>query len=73
MAIFELGMHRPLDRVRKRRQLAGLVLEQIDGVAGVVPQQMIGPAARLAGRVHVGAAEEIGLHVHLLDFELAGL
>ena len=34
---------------------------------------MIGPAARLAGRVHVGAAEEIGLHVHLLDLELAGL
>src|SRR5579871_753356 len=34
---------------------------------------MIRPAARLAGRVHVGAAEEIGLHVHLLDFELAFL
>ena len=36
---------------------------------GVMPQQMIGPGARLAERVHVGAAEEIGLHVHLLDME----
>ena len=36
---------------------------------GMVPEQVIGPAARLAERVHVGAAEEIGLHVHLLDME----
>ena len=46
--------------------------EQVDGVGGVVPQQMIGPTPRLAERVHVGAAEEIGLHVHLLDVQLAG-
>ena len=37
---------------------------------GVVPEQVVGPASRLAERVHVGAAEEIGLHVHLLDMEL---
>jgi hypothetical protein len=30
-------------------------------VRGVVPKQMVGPAARLAQRIHVGAAEEIGL------------
>ena len=30
-------------------------------------------AARLAQRVHVGAAEEIGLHIHLLDVEFTGL
>ena len=49
-----------------------LVGEQVDGVRGVVPQQVVGPAARLAERVHVRAAEEVGLHVHLLDVELAG-
>jgi len=51
---------------------AGLILEEIDGVAGVMPQQVIGPTARLAERVEVGAAEEIGLHVHLLDLQFAG-
>ena len=53
--------------------LAGLVREQVHGVGGVVPEQVIGPAARLAQRVHVGAPEEVGLHVHLLDVQLAGL
>ena len=50
---------------------AGLVREQVDGMRGVVPKQMIGPRARLAQRIHVGAAKEIRLHVHLLDRELA--
>ena len=45
--------------------------EQVDGVRGVVPQQVVGPRARLAERVDVPAAEEVGLHVHLLDVELA--
>ena len=49
----------------------GLVGEQVDRVRGVVPEQMVGPAARLALGVDVPAAEEIGLHVHLLDVELA--
>ena len=51
---------------------AALVREQVDGVRGVVPQQVVGPAARLAERVHVAAAEEVRLHVHLLDLEFAG-
>jgi hypothetical protein len=34
---------------------------------------VVGPAARLPGRVHVGAAEEVGLHVHLLDGQLPRL
>jgi len=34
-------------------------------VRGVVPQQVVGPRARLAERVDVPAAEEVGLHVHL--------
>ena len=37
----------------------------------MVPEEMVGPGARLPERVHVGATEEIGLHVHLLDIELA--
>jgi hypothetical protein len=39
-------------------------------MGGMVPEQMVGPTARLAGCVHVRAAEEISLHVHLQDFEL---
>ena len=65
-------MDRPLHRVAIGNGLAGLILEQVDGVGGVMPQQMIGPAARIAGGVDVLAAEEIGLHVHLLDLQLAG-
>ena len=62
-------------RTRKhfRRHLAGLILKQVDRVAGVVPQQMVRPAPRLAERVHVGAAEEVRLHVHLLHLQLARL
>ena len=42
-------------------------------MARVVPEQMIGPRTRLAQRVHVGAAEKIGLHIHLQDLQLADL
>ena len=52
--------------------LAGLILKQIDRVAGMVPQQMIRPAARIARSVDVFAAEEISLHVHLLDVYFTG-
>ena len=38
----------------------------------VVPEQVVGPAARLAERIHIGAAEEVGLHVHLLEVEFPG-
>ncbi len=65
-------MDRPLHGVGLHDLRARLIGEQIDGVRGVMPQQMVGPGARLSQRVHVGAAEEIGLHVHLLDVELAG-
>jgi hypothetical protein len=37
----------------------------------MVPEQVVGPAARLAGRIDVLSPEEIGLHVHLLDLQLA--
>jgi hypothetical protein len=35
----------------------GLILEQVDGVARVVPQQD-GRQARLFGGIHIGATEE---------------
>ena len=69
----ELRMDRALHRVAVGDVLAGLVLEQVDGVGGVVPEQMVGPAPRIARRVDVLPPEEIGLHVHLLDLQLAGL
>src|SRR5215472_4697659 len=67
----ELGMDRPLHGVAVGDGLAALVLKEIDRMGGVVPQEMVGPAARIAGRVDVPAAKEVGLHVHLLDLELA--
>ena len=66
-------MRRPLQRIGGDDRAPGLVGEQVDGVRGVVPEQVVGPDARLAERVDVGAAEEVRLHVHLLDRELAGL
>ena len=50
-----------------------LVGEQVHRVRRVVPKQVVGPAARLAQRVHVAAPKEVGLHIHLLDVERAAL
>ena len=66
------GWMRALDAVGLHDLAAGLVCEQIDRVRRVVPQQVVGPGARLADRIDVLAAEEIGLHIHLLDVQLAG-
>ncbi len=65
-------MNQPLYRVCLHDRAVALVGEQIDGVRGVVPQQVVGPAARLAQRVGVRAAEKIGLHVHLQETEFSG-
>ena len=65
-------MLRALHDVRLDDRLAGLVHEQIDGVGRVVPEEVVGPGARFAPRIRVGAAEEVGLDVHLLDRELTG-
>jgi hypothetical protein len=66
-------MQRTLHATRYGDVLTRLVAEQVHGVAGVVPQQVIGPAARLAQRIHVRAAEEVRLHVHLQHLQFAGL
>ena len=65
------GVDRALHGVGFDNRAAALVGKQIDRVRRVVPQQMVGPAAGLAERVHVGAAEKVGLHIHLLDVEFA--
>ena len=62
-------VNRALDGVGFHHFAAGLVLEQINGMRGVVPQQMVGPRTRFTLGVGVGAAEEIGLNVHLLDIQ----
>ena len=68
----EVRVHGTLDAVNLRDHFAGLVHEQVDGMAGMVPQEMIGPASWAAVRADVLAAEEIGLNVHLLDRKLSG-
>ena len=62
-------MDRPLDRVGFHDRRANLISKQVDRMGGVVPQQVIGPTARLSQSVHVGAAKEKGLHIHVLDVE----
>ena len=66
-------MVRPLDRIGFHDRAAALPGEQIHRVRRVMPQQVVGPAARLAQRIHVAAAKEEGLHIHLLDLVLAVL
>jgi hypothetical protein len=73
IAMPSVGVDRALDGIGLHDGAATLVGEQVHGVGGVVPQQVVGPAARLAQRIHVGAAEEVGLHIHLLDVELTRL
>ena len=73
-------IHRdPEDRMQRALQgegvggwLPGLVLEEIHGVAGVVPEEMIRPTPGLARGVGVGPAEEVRLDIHLLDLEFTG-
>jgi len=52
--------------------LSGLVLKKINRMAGMMPEQVVCPAARLAKCVHIGTVEKIGLHIHLLDFDIPG-
>ena len=65
------SVQRALQRIGADDLAAGLIAEQIDRVRRVMPQQVIGPGARLPERIRVGAAEEERLHVHLLDLQLA--
>ena len=67
MAMPSSGCGGPCNGVGGHDRAARLVGEQVDGVGGVVPQQVIGPAPRLAEGVRVRAPEEVRLHVHLLD------
>jgi hypothetical protein len=64
-------MDRPFDGIGLDDP-ARLIGKQVDRVGRVVPEQVVGPRARLALGVDVPAAEEVGLHIHLLDGEFAG-
>ena len=66
-------MWRTLHGVNVRRDLTGLVLEEIHRVAGVVPQQVVGPAPGLAEGVRVRATEEERLAHQMLKAKLPGL
>ena len=63
-------MNRPLHRIGFHNRATCLVSEQVDSMGSVVPKQMVSPATWLPKRIHIGASEEIGLHIHLLDIEL---
>ena len=65
-------MNRALHGVGFDDGAAALVGEQIHCVCGVVPEQVIGPAAGLAECIHIGSAKKISLHIELLEIESAG-
>ena len=69
----QLRMGRTLQDLNVFGEVAGLVLEQVHRMAGVMPQQVVGPAPGLAQRVDVGAAEEEGLGHQVLKLQLPGL
>src|SRR5690606_5751259 len=69
----ELRVMRPFERENLGSGLAGLMLKESDRGAGVVPEQMVDPAPRLALEIDVLAAEEKGLDDEMLKLELAGL
>jgi len=60
-----------LHGVGLHHRAARLVGKQVNGVGGVMPQQVVGPAAGLAQSVDVAAPKEEGLHIHVLHVELA--
>ena len=66
-------MNGALDCIAVGDGLCALILEQVYRVSCMMPQQVIGPASRIACGVDVPAPEEIGLDVHLLDAQLAFL
>ncbi len=68
----KLGVRGTGERVRLDDVGAALVGEEVDGVRGVMPEEVVGPTPRLAERVQVGAAKEVRLHVHLEDPKFAG-
>ena len=62
----------PLESENIRCNLICLVLKQIDGVTSMMPEQMIGPAARLAFEIDILPSEEESLNDEMLQCQLAG-
>src|SRR2546421_11122650 len=65
-------MQRTLHGMCFRGNLTGLVMKQIDSVAGMMPEQMIRPASGFSFRIHVGPAEEKCLNDQMLQLEFTG-
>src|SRR5262245_15870516 len=51
---------------------SSMALELVDGVTGMMPEQVVGPAARFALGIHVCSPEEEGLHNQMLQLQLTG-
>jgi len=73
IAIPSLGCFSTLDTASDRSGFAGLVPKQINRMASMVPEQMIGPIARQTERIRVGTAKKVCLDIHLLDSQLGPL
>ena len=69
----QIRVDRALQGLNLGAGFASLVLEQVNGVTSVVPQQVVGPGTGLTLGVGVGTTEEVGLNVHLLDVQFASL
>src|SRR6185295_596968 len=65
----ELRMDRALHGVDFGCDLTRLVLELVDGVAGMMPEKVVGPAPRFTFGIHIGSAEEKRLHHKMLKRE----
>ena len=65
-------MRRSLQRMLRDNFLSGLVLEQVNRVCRMVPKQMVRPRTWFTKCIQITAAEEIGLHIHLLNRQVTG-
>jgi hypothetical protein len=47
-------------------------MKKVHRVAGVMPQEVVCPAARFPSGIHIGAAKKVRLHIHLLNLQFTG-
>src|SRR4051812_13627184 len=66
-------MNRALHRVNFGSDLSGLMLELVDGVTCVVPEEVICPTSGFAFRIDVGSAKEERLDHKVLKGEFSFL
>ena len=66
-------MHRSLYRISPDHSLSSLILEEINCVGRVMPQQMVCPSSWFSSCIDVFASKEISLRIQLLDLQLTSL